>query len=440
MNTSPIAAARAPERTPHAPAEAPIRLDGARITLVTTGHPATNPRLVKEADAFAGAGARVRVVACKFLPWADRADAAFEGRPWYPPTWVRFGALASAPVWQAQRLRKKVSAALALRTGTPELLAVRGLHYMVPELARAAAAEPADLFVAHNLAALPAALRAARRYAAPTAFDAEDFHRGERPEAAWDTAEARLTRWAEERFIPRAAYVTAASDGIGQAYAEALGIPRPTTVLNVFPLAERDVPLAEAERAAEKPPGARTLYWFSQNLGPGRGLEAAIAALPLLPADVHLVLRGALSEAARDWLGAQVAAASVAGRVHVRPPVPPDELVARAALHDVGLALERPTTINSDLCVANKVFTYLLAGTPVLATDTTGQRGVCAAVPEATRVIPADQPEALAQAARELLERADARAAARAAGDRYNWDAEQRILLRLAARALGRSA
>lgn len=422
------------------PPAASVRLDGARITLVTTGHPSTNPRLVKEADAFTAAGASVRVVACKFLPWADRADAAFEGRSWFPPSWVRFGAMAPAPVWQAQRLRKKAAATLALRTGIPDALGVRGLHYMVPELARAAAAAPADLFVAHNLGALPAALQAGRRHAAPVAFDAEDFHRGERPASDWNLPEARLTRWAEERFIPQAAYVTAASDGIGQAYAEALGIAAPATVLNVFPLAERNVSLTDAERKGEKPPGARTLYWFSQSLGPGRGLDAAIAALPYLPPDVHLVLRGALTDAARAWLDGQVAAAGVAGRVHVRPTAPPDELVARAALHDIGLALEQARTVNSDLAVSNKLFTYLLAGTPALATDTAGQRGVCAAVPQATRVIPVDQPEALARAALDMLESPHARVAARAAGDRFNWDTEQHTVLRLAARALGRPA
>lgn len=415
-------------------------LGGARITLVTASHPATNPRLVKEADAFAEAGAAVRVVACRYLPWAERAASAFENRSWYPPDWVRYGPLAPAYRWQVQRVRKKLFALAALQVGIPESLGIRGLHYVVPELARAAAVKPADLFVAHTLAALPAALRAARRHGARVGYDAEDFDRGILPERAWDTDEARLIRWAEERFIPQSDYVVAASDGIGQAYAELLGIPVPQTILNVFPLAERAVPLSSEQRAAEKEPGTRSLYWFSQTVGTGRGLEEAVAALAHLPQDVHLVIRGSLPDDVRAAFEERMREAGVSGRVRFLPPVLPDELVARAALHDVGLALEQPETINRDLCVTNKVFTYLLAGTPVLATDTTGQRSVCAAVPEATRVVPGDQPEALARAALELLESPTARAAARAAGDRYNWDTEKQTLLRLVARVLRRSA
>jgi len=52
-------------------------LRGLHVCLVTPGHPSTDPRLVKEADALAGVGARVTVVHGQFLPWAMAADAAF---------------------------------------------------------------------------------------------------------------------------------------------------------------------------------------------------------------------------------------------------------------------------------------------------------------------------------------------------------------------------
>ena len=55
----------------------------------------------------------------------------------------------------------------------------RAMHYVVPELAHAAAAVAADLYIAHNLAALPAARHAARRHRGRLGFDAEDYHRGQ---------------------------------------------------------------------------------------------------------------------------------------------------------------------------------------------------------------------------------------------------------------------
>lgn len=403
-----------------------------RVCLVTTGHPSTNPRLVKEADALSAAGYAVRVVACKFLMWADAADAGFEERPWWPVTWVRFGAMAPWARREWGRVRRRASQSLAAHLGFRPFLAKRAFHYVVPELARAAAAEPAELYIAHNLAALPAAAHAAARHRARLGFDAEDFHRGEIPEVEQGSVRAALTRWAEEHYIPLCDYVTAASDGIAEAYARVLGIERPTTILNVFPLAERDVPVPEAELEAEKTPGTRTLYWFSQTIGPGRGLETALEALVHLEDGVHLALRGAWADAYESVFMAQADALGVRHRVHALPPAPPSELVVRAARHDVGLALELPDTLNRDICVTNKIFTYLVAGLPTIASATEGQRRVCAALPSATRVVPHNDSEALAMAAKSLLGNSAARPAARSvAAERFNWEVESQVFLQV---------
>jgi hypothetical protein len=49
---------------------------------------------------------------------------------------------------------------------------------------------------------------------------------------------------------------------------------------------------------------------------------------------------------------------------------------------------EQGHTRNRNICVTNKLFTYLLAGVPFVATDTDGQRRVCEDLPEATRSVP----------------------------------------------------
>lgn len=403
-----------------------------RICLVTTGHPSTNPRLVKEADALSSAGYAVRVVACKFVTWADAADAEFADRAWWPVTWVRFGPFGSSAAWTKMRCRKKACEFLVAGVGFRPILVERALHYVVPELTRAASAEPADLYIAHNLAALPAAAHAAARHRARLGFDAEDFHRGELPESERHALRASLTRWAEGRYIPLCDYVTAASEGIANAYAKALSIPRPVTVLNVFPLADRETGLDGNALETEKAPGTRTLYWFSQTIGPGRGLESALAALVELEDDVHLALRGAWSNGYEEEFMMRADALKVRHRVRALAPVSPGELVVRAASHDVGLALELPETLSHDLCVSNKIFTYLLAGLPTIASATCGQREICEAVPRATRVVPPGSASALAAAARDLLGDANARSAARAAAtDRFNWDLEKDRLLAL---------
>lgn len=414
-------------------------MNGTRICLVTTGHLATNPRLVKEADALTEAGYGVRIVACSFWPWAETADQAFENRSWRVTT-IPFGAMASSLQGLWQRLRHRAASDLAKRVGPARLPAAvlrQAAHYVTPELGRAAAAEPADLYIAHNLGALPAAARAACQHGARLGFDAEDFHRGELADVPANAAQRALVAALEERYLPQCDYVTAASDGIGRAYADATGIDRPTTILNVFPRADREAVVDPAALDAEVPDGARSLHWFSQTIGPGRGLEDAVRALPLLPDDVVLSLRGGWADGYERELRGLAHACGVAHRVHFVGHCPPDEVVRRASEHDLGLALEVGETVNRDLCVTNKVFTYLLAGLPVAATATTGQRAVCAALPEATQLYAPGDAAELASAVAKLLTSSESRTAADHAGrQRYNWDAEQGLFLDIVAQTL----
>src|SRR5690625_6431809 len=104
-----------------------------RICLVTTGHPSTNPRLVKEADALVEAGYNVHVVACKFLAWADMADAQFNDREWNV-TWVRFGGMARPLSRQVQRLRRAIASGVAPVVGYPAAVSVRGSAAHTPDL------------------------------------------------------------------------------------------------------------------------------------------------------------------------------------------------------------------------------------------------------------------------------------------------------------------
>lgn len=403
-----------------------------RICLVTPGQPSTNPRLVKEADALSEAGYDVQVVACKYQAWADEADAAFNDRDW-SIRWLHYGPMASRPRDLWQRLRRRVSKELVGIVGTQVGPTERAFHYAIPELTRLVRMVPADLYIAHNLAALPAAHRAAQVHDARLGFDAEDFHRGELPDTPENALDRGITADLEERYIPRCDYVTAASDGIGAAYADTLGIEQPTPILNVFPWSERDHDVPDAALATEVPDGRRSLYWFSQTIGPDRGLEDALRALPSLPDDVILSLRGDWSPGYEDTFRDQAKRLGVGERIRHLDLVPPDELIPRTAHHDIGLALEQPSVSkNRTICLTNKLFTYLVAGIPFVATDTPGQRPVAEDLPAAARLYAPGAVEAFSERVGDLLAASGlGEKALRAARDRYCWDVEQSKFLRL---------
>jgi hypothetical protein len=202
-----------------------------RICLVTPGQLSTNPRLVKEAGALAAAGHEVSIVSARFIPWADVADGEFANRPWQVRK-VAFGPMAGRARHVVQGLRRRACMLVYKFFGLcPEL----AFHPVIPALARAARATKADLYIAHNLAALPAAYRAAKKHRARLGFDAEDFHSGELNDTPDNALRIGLTRELERRYLPRCDYLTAASPGIARAYADAYGVQGPTVLLNVFP-------------------------------------------------------------------------------------------------------------------------------------------------------------------------------------------------------------
>lgn len=400
---------------------------------MTPGHLSTNPRLAKEADALTAAGHEISIVSARFIPWADEADSEFASRPWTVRK-VAFGPIAGRPRHVMQSLARRVCMlAYKLFGLCPE----RAFHPVVPVLTRAACATPADLYIAHNLAALPAAFRAAQKHGAKLGFDAEDFHSGELNDTPENALRLRLTRDIERLYLPHCDHLTAASPGIARAYTDAYGVRLPTVILNVFPKA--DAPAMPSPSGTARP--SPSLYWFSQTIGPDRGLETVIEAIGLSRSRPALFLRGNPSPGYQEQLTALAGQHGIADRLHFLPPAPPGEMTRLAAEHDIGIASEPGHSPNNMLALSNKLFTYMLAGIPTIASATTAQSEIAADMPDAVLVYPQQDANALAARMDELLLSPNALANARqTAGQlgqgRFNWDTEQTTFLKAVESAL----
>lgn len=399
-----------------------------RICLVTPGHLSTNPRLVKEADALAAAGYEVNVVSARFIAWADEADKEFTNRPWRVRK-VAFGPLAGRFNHLVQGLRRRTCLLFYKLTGRCAELA---FHPAISALTRAACAIPADLYIAHNLAALPAAYRAAKLRGAKLGFDAEDFHSGEMNETPENALRIRLVRIIEQRYLPCCDYLTAASPGIARAYADAYGVQEPTVILNVFPVA--DAPPGPTDKGAAQP--SPSLYWFSQTIGPDRGLETVVEAISFSKTRPTLFLRGNPAPGYLDEITALAEKCGVADRLRFLPPASPIEMTRLAAEYDVGIASEPGHSVNNRLALSNKLFTFLLAGVPTLASATPAQAQLAGDASGAVFMYPQQASEKLSEQIDCLLGSPENLAAARLSAwqlgqHSYNWDSEQRVFLRL---------
>jgi glycosyltransferase involved in cell wall biosynthesis len=394
---------------------------------------ASNPRLVKEANALQAAGYHVHVIAADVSPQVRSLDRELLANVSWQYTLVGRG----SPMrwrWNAG-VRKLARLLFKWSPWRPVGLAVNALSHLSHRIAEAAVATSADMYIAHTLPALPAAAKAAKRHKAVLGFDAEDFHSGELDPAVYPL-EPVLCEAIESVYLSQCQHLTAASPGIALAYQARYGVQM-ITLLNVFPLSEAPVHPAPAQQGLPK------FYWFSQTLGPDRGLEAMVDVLAAMATPCELHLRGFASSGYRAALTGHAKKCGVEGCLHFLTAAPPDQMVKLAAGYSLGLSLEQSRPMNRDICLTNKAFTYLLAGVPVLLSNTTAQTELSHALGNAALLVDLGKTQQVAMQIDKWLARSQGVEAARSTAwqlshQRYNWNVEERSFLASVHKAITR--
>lgn len=342
-----------------------------RVTVVTAGHLATCPRMLKAADAFHGAGYDVRVISTCNTPWAADADRELHARRGWRWDVVDFTREGAPGRWLASGIRARVAESIArvLDELTPDAVAQAAYGRIHADLVRAILSEPQDLIYGGTTGAIGAAAEASRRSGTPCAVDFEDFHCGEHAPGTYGTLHNRLARRIMTRSAAQAEFVTAGSAAIARACRDELGIPA-IPIHNVFPL--------PAPAVVRKGDGPLRLYWFSQTIGPGRGLEDVVTAAGKSGVACELHLRGGAMQDYVSALEAYARAAAPNLGVSIHAPTSPDLMVDGCRPFDIGLAAEGVQVPNRALSLTNKALTYPLAPLALAMTDTPGQRELAA--------------------------------------------------------------
>lgn len=410
-----------------------------KIVLLTGNSLCHNPRAMKEAAALARAGHEVSVLGAWHDPSFKTRDLRLmETIPFqFIPV---LDCTRSGPHHQAARFIRRAGRKTAnLCYGATGLQSRWQLGLGIGRLLRQALRSRADLYIAHSEPALHvggALLRRGMR----VGVDMEDWFSEDLLPEARQHRPVRLLRIMERELLVRGAYAACPSHALSAALAGAYGCRPPTVIYNAFEWAGRQALGGVTNDRRDR--SIPSIHWYSTTLGPGRGLEDLVAAIPFLKHDMEIHFRGSPADGFDGWIRSHVPEHRRA-KVFFHPLVTNDQLLSRIAEHDIGFAGEMNDCRSRDLTVTNKILHYLLGGLAVVASDTVGQREVASRAPEAVRLYPPGQPRALAAALDEFLASPErlqsAKAAALMAAQKtFCWERQEPALLDAVARALER--
>jgi glycosyltransferase involved in cell wall biosynthesis len=226
---------------------------------------------------------------------------------------------------------------------------------------------PADIYHAHDVSGLPASYIAALLRRKPLIFDSHEL-----PLAAMSNGFFHRIRpllsWLLARLLSGCAGVITVSPPIVQEFRNRYHVPTVSLVRNIAPY--RAAPESDRLRQLLGLGRDVRIALFQGDFRPSCCLDILIRSAAFLEPDIVIVMMGKARGTIQSELENLIASEGVADRVKIIPPVPYEELLNWTASADLGLIVySQEYSLNVRMCLPTKLFEYLMAGLPVLASQ-----------------------------------------------------------------------
>jgi glycosyltransferase involved in cell wall biosynthesis len=241
--------------------------------------------------------------------------------------------------------------------------------------------------------------------------------------------------WTERRGLRHVDELIMTTRSRAQYMVDRYGIEFPTLVRNVPEIIDIEAGWDLHERL--EIPTDRRILLYQGSIQEYRGIEESIDAVTMLEGCVLVIIgygyhRPVLEEMVRER--------GLDDVVKFFGPIPNDELLYYTASADVGMCVIRGQSLSYRWSLPNKLFEYMMAGIPVVASDFEEMGRVVQEEGVGTVCDP-DDPASIAAAVRAIVDDPAAaeryRAATRDTITRYHWGVEEQALLDLYRRVGG---
>ena len=289
-----------------------------------------------------------------------------------------------------------------------------------------------DLIIANDLDTLPSVWLIGIIRRKPFVFDSHEYFT-EVPELIDRPLVQKFWKMLERFLVPRTRYMLTVNEAIAHLFKKEYSVN--SEILMNLP---KQVKQTFKNSVFELPDSFKSqkiiIYQGAVNVG--RGLEQMIDAISLIPDHVLLVVGDGdiLHE-----LKARVKQGNLQENVLFTGRLDMEELPALTAMATVGMSLEQDLGLNYRLAMPNKLFDYMKAGIPVVVSDLPLMSSLVRKE-QIGMVAEAYDPESLKSIILEITSDQEqyekwSKAAAKAA-EKYTWESQEDVLIRLCDRAL----
>ncbi len=217
-----------------------------------------------------------------------------------------------------------------------------------------------DIYLAHDLPMLPIAANLAKLHNKKLVYDCHEFY----PFQDFSHKESKIWQQLEKKHIHDCDAVITVNPSLAKKIKDYHNLKKIHVIENSLNSAGN---ISHQENIFHRKFKLQTqdlVVLFQGNLAKNKHLETLIKAIPLLQnKNIHLIIMG------NGPLKCELQRISSPSQIHFHSAVSQDKLLQYTASANAGIIPYQATCLNNQFCTPNKLYEFIAAGIPIIATD-----------------------------------------------------------------------